>query len=67
MDFSKLQMRYVDGHEAGVHCTKKLGGGVMMWTMQKKEKRKAWKQLKNGGTKEEYLNAKKAAKNRIFE
>ena len=24
----------VDGHEEGVHGTKKLGGGVMMWKMQ---------------------------------
>lgn len=34
MDYLKLQMRYVDGHEVGVHSTKKLCGGIMMWTMQ---------------------------------
>ena len=34
MDFSKLQTRYVDGHETGVHSTNKPGGGVMVWTMQ---------------------------------
>ena len=31
-----------------------------------KEKRKAWKQWKNGGTKEEYLKAKKAAKTAVY-
>ena len=34
MDFSKLQMRYVDGHEVGVYGTKKTRGGIMRWTMQ---------------------------------
>ena len=34
IDFSKLQMRYADGHEASVYSTKNLGGGVMMQTMQ---------------------------------
>ena len=31
-----------------------------------KEKQKAWKQWKNGGTKEEYLKAKKAAKTAVY-
>ena len=34
IDFSKLQMRYVDGHEVGVHGIKKPGGGIMRWAMQ---------------------------------
>ena len=29
-------MRYVDGHEVGVHSTKKLSGGVMMRTVLQK-------------------------------
>ena len=30
----KAADEYVSGHKVGVHSTKKLGGGVMMWTMQ---------------------------------
>ena len=34
MDFSKLQMRYLDEHEVGVYGTKKTSRGIMRWTMQ---------------------------------
>ena len=31
INFSKLQLRYVDGYEVGLHGTKKPGGGIMRW------------------------------------
>ena len=38
-DFSKLQMRYVDGHKVGVHGTKKLGVGMRLTVQQKRNER----------------------------
>ena len=47
-----------------LEAAKKLGGGNDVGNAVK-EKRKAWKQWKSGGTKEEYLKAKKADKTAV--
>lgn len=62
MDFSKLQMKYVDGHQLVINTTKKLGGGTKLYIMQLK----AWKQLILGSFKEKYLKAKISVKAAYF-
>ena len=62
----KLQMRYVVEIKVAVSGTKKLGGGMNSMNNTVKVKRKAWKQWNSGGSKEEYLKAKRAAKTAVY-
>ena len=62
----KLQMRYVVEIKVAVSGTKKLGGGMNNMNNTVKVKRKAWKQWNSGGSKEEYLKAKRAAKTAVY-
>lgn len=57
-------MRYEDELEMAFNGTKKLGRGMKLWIMQLKWK--GQKQWKSGGSKVEYLKAKRAAKAAVY-
>ena len=62
MDFLKLQMKYVVGGGCQQHKE------TWWWnkTMDNPVKMKAWKRWRNGGSKEEYLKAKRVAKAAVY-
>ena len=66
LDFLKLQMRYVDGHEVAINSTKKPFGGTELQLMQLTWKQKAWKQWKSGESKDKYLKVKRAVKEAVY-